>query len=182
MGYRIQDVGGEEFARLFTSFEHTAYRLETLQRYDVTYEDEPYRAFMAGESRPSDPSKAQWTGMIREAVAAGKVFRRVHVVIEPLTDYLRYETEWSYEPNVAAGEDIRILATGPGQWPDSPRHDYWLFDSRDLWIMTYDDNGKFLFTERVAEPAEIVQHSYWRDAALHLAMPYHSYMQRVGAS
>lgn len=40
-------------------------------------------------------------------------------------------------PNAAAGEDIRVL---PGQ-PDAlglPDHDYWLFDSRDLWVMEGD--------------------------------------------
>jgi len=37
----------------------------------------------------------------------GKVFQRVHVVCEPLTDYLRYELGWSYPPNVEAGEEAR---------------------------------------------------------------------------
>ena len=55
--------------------------------------------------------------MIKAAVEAGKVFQRVHVVTEPLTDYLRYELGWSYPPNIEAGEDIRILPTQQGRWP-----------------------------------------------------------------
>jgi len=35
-------------------------------------------------------------------------------VVEPLTDYLRYELGWSYPPNVKAGEDIRILPAEAG--------------------------------------------------------------------
>ncbi len=146
MGRRITDVTSAEFDALFTGFEHTAYRLETLQAYDVSYEEEPYRAFLAGHPQPRDPAKNQWVSMIGDAVRAGKVFQRVHVVREPLTDYLRYELGWSYPPNVEAGEDIRILVAQPGSWPMSARgkilpelKDYWLFDSSDLWVMEYAD-------------------------------------------
>jgi hypothetical protein len=41
---------------------------------------------------------------------------------------------WSYPPNVEVGEDSRILPTESGRWPSLPRHDYWLFDSSDLWV------------------------------------------------
>ena len=94
MGRRITDVTSAEFDALFTGFEHTAYRLETLQAYDVSYEEEPYRAFLACHPQPRDPAKSQWVSMIGDAVRAGKVFQRVHVVREPLTDYLRYELGW----------------------------------------------------------------------------------------
>jgi len=176
MGKRITDVASEEFARLFTGFEHTAYRLETLQQYDVSYEKEPFAAFLAGHPMPADPSKDEWAGMITDAVAAGKVLQRVHVVEEPLTDYLRYEIGWSYGPNVAAGEDIRILPAV--HWLAPPR-DYWLFDSRDLWVMEYAEGGEFLYAEKVSDPAEIVRHCYWRDAALHLAIPHSAYTRRA---
>lgn len=180
MGYRIEDLGSAEFSRLFTDFEHTAFRLELLQRYDVSYEKEPFRAFIEGGQRPADPSKDEWTGMIRAAVAAGKVFQRVHLVDEPLTDYLLYELDWSYEPNVEAGEDIRILVSHHASRPTLPGHDYWLFDSRDLWVMDYDGEGKFRHAERVTDDGEIVMHCYWRDAVLHHALRYRDYMRRVG--
>ena len=179
MEERITDLDSPEFARLFTGFEHTAYRLETLQRYDVGYEDQSYRAFLTGAPLPADRAKNEWTAMVRDAVAAGKTFHRVHVVTEPLSDYLRYELEWWYGPNVEAGEDIRILAAEPGQWPGLPRHDYWLFDSRDLWLMKYGADGQFLCAELEREPATIVRHGYWRDAALHYATPYHDYIRRA---
>ena len=79
----------------------------------MSYEVEPYQAFLAGHPQPPTPSKDQWVSMIKAAVKAGKVFQRVHVVREPLTDYLRYELGWSYPPNVEAGEDIRILVAQP---------------------------------------------------------------------
>jgi hypothetical protein len=179
MGKRITDVASAEFSRLFTGFEHTAYRLETLQQYDVSYEEEPFAAFLAGHPQPPDSSKDEWAGMIMDATEAGKVFQRVHVVSEPLTDYLRYEIERSYAPNVAAGEDIRILPVQAGRGPRLPDHDYWLFDSRDLWVMEYDGDGRFLFAEQVSDRAVIVYHNYWRDAALHHAIPYADYLNRM---
>jgi hypothetical protein len=40
---------------------------------------------------------------------AGRTQQRVHVVTEPLTDYLAYELTWEYGLHAAAGEDIRII-------------------------------------------------------------------------
>jgi hypothetical protein len=182
MGRRITDVTSPEFDALFASFKHTAYRLETLQVYDVSYEIEPYRAFLAGRARPRDEAKSAWVAMLEYAAAAGKTVQRVHLVNEPLTDYLRYELEWSYPPNVKAGEDIRILPASETPVPSlgtlGTLDDYWLFDSSDLWVMRYDREGRFEYIRQVSDPGAIVSHAYWRDAALHWAIPYADYMRR----
>ena len=70
-------------------------------------------------------------------------------------------------------------AGGVGRWPGLPRHDYWLFDSSDLWVMEYADDGTFRWIEHVDDPGMIVRHAYWRDAALHQAIPYREYMKRA---
>jgi hypothetical protein len=170
---------GEEFDDLFRNFEHTAFRLETLQTYSVEYEEEPIRRFLAGELRPRDPSKDEWCGLIRAARDAGKRMERVHVVEEPLSDYLRYELGWSYGPNVDAGEDIRIAPVSAGFWVDDlPRgRDFWLFDSRDLWIMEYDEQGRFLYADHTDNPVEVVQHNYMRDVAMHAGIRFREYVQ-----
>jgi hypothetical protein len=184
MGRRITDVASAEFDALFAGFKHTAFRLETLQAYDVSYEIEPYRAFLAGRPRPRDAAKNAWTAMLAGAAADGKIVQRVHFVNEPLTDYLRYELEWSYPPNVEAGEDIRILpakSVPPGDLSLLALNrvsDYWLFDSSDLWTMQYDRDGRFLWIEQVRDPSTIVSRALWRDAALHYAIPYTDYMRR----
>ena len=182
MGRRITDVTSAEFDALFTSFEHTAYRLETLQAYDVSYEVEPYQAFMAGHPRPHDPSKDQWVSMISDAVAAGKVFQRVHVVIEPLTDYLRYELGWSYPPNVEVGEDIRILVAQPGTLADVIcRRCRTTGCSIPATCGSWNTptTARFRSIEQVADPAMIVTAAYRRDAALHHAIPYRDYMRHA---
>ena len=65
-----------------SDFQHTAFRLEVLQRYTVPYEKEPLRRFLANEPPPDDPDKERWLAFIREAVGAGKRMQRVHVVVE----------------------------------------------------------------------------------------------------
>lgn len=180
MGTRITDLGSEEFSQLFTGFEHTAYRLELWDRYGVDYEDASYKAWRAGRPLRHDPDLEAWGGMLRAARAAGKVFQRVHVVPDDrMTDYLRYEFDVWYPANTAAGDDVRILPASA--WPENaPQEDYWLFDSRDLWVMHYADDGTFQYAELVCDDDagwEVATAGYWRDAALHYATPFPDYVR-----
>lgn len=171
--------GSAEYRALFDSFTRRAFRLEALQRYHVDYEQEPLRRFLAGEPRPPDPHKAGWVARVRAAVGAGKIMQRVHVVVEPLSEYMQYELTWGYQDNVAAGEDVRIIPVGAAQWPANvPKQDYWLFDDRVLCRMRYDDKARLIAAELVDEPEEITNANNWRDAALRLAITYHEYMNR----
>lgn len=104
---------------------------------------------------------------------------RVHVVTEPITDYLRFELTWSYRPNVEAGELIGIVAVLPGEpWPiELPqRTDFWLFDHSVLYGTRYDQDNAWRSTERVTDPAAIKAARHWREAALRLAVPWRDYI------
>jgi hypothetical protein len=164
---------------MLADFEHTAFRLEVLQHYAVGYEDSPLERFLAGEPRPPAPVLDDWNELVRAASAAGKRMQRVHVVVEPLTPYLRYELTWAYADNVAAGEDIRIIPVREGEWPAGlPRHDFWLYDSSRVGVLHYDPEGRLYRAELVRNPAEVVRHAVWRDIALHQAIPWDAYMDR----
>jgi len=107
--------------------------------------------------------------MVRGAAREGRRFMRVRVVSLPLSDYNR----WSYviaQHNITAGEDIRYLARERAAGIGLPNHDYWLFDSRKLLHMRFDGFDRFVGGEVIENTAEIVQHNYWRDAALHHAV------------
>lgn len=104
--------------------------------------------------------------MIRQATVEGKRFARVRVVTVPLTDYSRFGLYCARYTN-AAGEDIRYLARQDAV--GLPDYDYWLFDSRKLVRMHFDADETFLGGEIIDDPAVIVQHNYWRDAAWHHA-------------
>ena len=158
----------DEFDQLFRSFEHTAFRLEVRDRYDPPFETESVRKFLAGE--PDDLAWSEsWLSMVREAIAAGKHFRRVRVVSIPLTDYSRFGV-WASQFTTAAGEDIRYLERDRADAEGLPRHDYWLFDSRTLVWMHFDDTDRCVGCEVIDDPTVIVQHNYWRDAAWHHAV------------
>lgn len=107
--------------------------------------------------------------MVRDATAGGKRFARVRVVSVPLTDYSRFGV-WCAQFTNGAGEDIRYLERDRAGAAGAPEHDYWLFDSRTLVRMDFDDRDAFLGVELVEEPAVIVRHNYWRDAAWHHAV------------
>ena len=86
----------------------------------------------------------------------------------PLTDYSRFGV-WCAQFTNAAGEDIRYL-TAARPRAGLPNHDYWLFDSRLLVRMHFDEHDEFLGGEIIEDPAEIVKANYWRDAAWHHAV------------
>ncbi|SBW27791.1 hypothetical protein FDG2_5434 [Candidatus Protofrankia californiensis] len=141
--------------------------MEARDTYDAAYENESLRKFLAGE--PDDlPWMQSWLDMLREATAAGRRFARVRVVSLPLTDYSRFGA-WCAQFTGGAGEDIRYLTRDQAEAGGLPHHDYWLFDSSKLVRMHFDDAGCFLGGEVIEDPAEIVHHNYWRDAAWHHA-------------
>jgi hypothetical protein len=151
---------------LFRTFEHTAFRLETRDQYKSPNEDAALRQFVAGQ--PVDMEWFNnWLTMIREATAEGRRFARVRVVTTPLTDYSRFGVFCSKFTN-EVGEDIRYLVRDAAK--GLPDYDYWLFDSRKLVRMHFDDEENFLGGEVIEDAAEIVEHNYWRDAAWHRAV------------
>ncbi len=108
-----------------------------------------------------------WLRMVREAAGEGRRFSRVRVVDLPMSEYNRFSFALS-QRNVAAGEDIRYLERGAVA--GLPDHDYWLFDSRELIVMRFDESSRFIGGDFIDDAAVIVQHNYWRDAALHKAV------------
>ncbi len=125
------------------------------------------RKFLAGE--PDDlPWMQSWLDLLQETTATGRRFARVRLVSLPLTDYSRFGV-WCAQFTNAAGEDIRYLDRSQAQAAGLPNHDYWLFDSRHLLRMHFDERDAFLGGEIIEDAAEIVKANYWRDAAWHYA-------------
>lgn len=165
-----------EFDTRFTGlFEHEAFRLELLDRYDSPGTQERVQRFLAGQ--PDDPAvRGGWDAVITEAREAAKVMSRVHVVAEPLTDYLRFELDF-YRGSVAAGEDVRILPMAAAAGLDLPGFDFWLFD-RSAAVMVYDQAGWWQRTELVTSPGFVASCRRWRDTAISHALPLADYTAR----
>ena len=171
-------LSSPEFGGLFAKVTKSWFRLETLQHYDVSGEQEQFDAFQAGESTmPYDPADEDWSAMISAHVAAGRTLQRVHVVTEPLTAYVQYEVTWGYRPALSAGEDIRVIPCRGDEWPEGvpTGHDFWLLDD-ELWVMTYDSDGRPTYADHITDEQAVRQHLRWRDAALGLSIPVDEYI------
>ncbi len=161
---------GQDFFDLFRTFEHTAYRLEVRESY---YEKEQLRQFLDGE-QVDLAYMEDWLALIAELTAKGKRIERVRVVSRPYSDYTRYGL-WLCRYNTDAGEDIRYLDRE--QAGDLPDHDYWLLDSSRLYVVRFTDSDELLGAEPIEDPATLVRHNFWRDAAWHYATPYRTYVK-----
>lgn len=161
---------GADFDALFVGFEHTAWRLETRDAYLVDDEVAPLRAFLAGDDVDL-AWFAGWLETIRSAVARGRRFERVRVVPEPLTDYLRFEA-WLCQYNVAAGEDIRYMPLDQARALGLPDDDFWLFDSRRLARLHFDDAGRPQGAEMIDDAGAVARAEQIRAVAWPRAIPF----------
>ena len=153
-------VGLAELMAALEMFAYSAFRLETLQHYAGTGRDEQWEALVKAGRR-----------------FGGKTFQRVHVIAEPPTAAMQQELTEGYGPNVAAGEDIGIIPTGPDQWPsDIPEHDFWLFDGDLLYEMDYHPDGSWAGARHVRDPERVIGACHAREAALYRATSWRTYI------
>ena len=141
-------------------FSYSAFRVEACQVYQGTGRDD------------------EWVAMLKAGRRWGKRYQRIHIVAEPLTPAMQRELTEGYAPNVSAGEDIGIIpVAGLDEWPtDVPRSDWWLFDSSVLLEMDYEPDGAWAGARRVRDPERIVAAGRARDAALHRAVSWRTYI------
>ena len=172
----LDDLDAPEWIGLFEGVQRSWFRLETLQVYSVEYEREEYDRFLT--TGRLDRPVNDWQRMITRHTRAGRSLQRVHVVVEPLTDYLRYEVA-AYKLNGQAGEDIRLIPVRAGQWLAGlpTAHDFWLLDDQEVWDMHYDDEGRFLKATRSDSAQYLTQCRQWRDTALDQAITLIDYLR-----
>lgn len=167
-----------EFASMFATFRHTAFRFEVRERYNVPLEAEPLRRFRAGE--PDDLGwLADWLREVAAASAAGRRYQRVRAVSVPFSEYTRFGLSVAAS-NIAAGEDIRYLDRACYEELGLPRYDAWLFDSSRLAVLHFDDDDRMLGGEIVTDPEIVRRHCAWRDLAWRHALPRDQFLEQAG--
>ncbi|MFE2346373.1 DUF6879 family protein [Kitasatospora cineracea] len=102
-------IGYDEFESMFTTFQHTAFRLETRRQYGSDAQTETYRRFVAGEDLGWD-SDDDWSRNRREQSARGKRFERVRVMDSPPTTGQRYLLANAAEIGTGTGWNAALLA------------------------------------------------------------------------
>lgn len=138
------------------------------EAYNSPSEKEDFRRYVEDGWIDGDRT-SEWLTNVRQATDAGRRFHRVRVVSLPLSTY----NVWGLleaEATNRAGDDIRYLPRDQAEVGRLPNHDYWLFDSRTVAKMHFADDDRFVGFELIEDPAVVVEHNYWRDAAWHHAI------------
>ncbi|MHA6623577.1 DUF6879 family protein [Pseudonocardia sp. DLS-67] len=162
-----------EWSALLTSYSKSCLHYEAQQIYSNPIENARVADFVAG--RPMTPTYEWRLARTQDRTAVGASKMVIRVAVDPLTDYTRMEVA-TYPILSAGGEDIRIVAVPEGTWPEGlPRHDFYIFDDREVWRMHYNDDFTFAGAERLDGPDVLTQHLRWRDRALELAIPLDGY-------
>lgn len=171
---RITSTSSPEWVALFTGFTRSAFRLEGLQHYAEPAEAEAVARFLAGQDPQVDLS--WWLGLVKGHISADRSMSRVRLIEEPPTDYTRFEL-YCYPIMAEAGDDIRIISGAPDTVRRGlPFHDFWLFDDRNVWVLTYDLDGTFVCAELHDDPQTVADHRRWRDVALAQSIPVGEYL------
>lgn len=163
---------GQAFVDFVLGYEHTAFRLETRERYDDDEEAEALARFLAGT--PDYTWNDDWAAMIRRRSAAGQRMERVRVVTEPHSDYTRFLLDLA-RVNTAAGEDIRYLPRHRAAAANLPDYDFWLIDSYQVAVLRFDASGVLLGAELSTDSRVAARHRAYREAARNAAVSLHEY-------
>ncbi len=117
-------------------------------------------------------------GIARLQRDAARGFRRyrVHILDQPLTDYLRFEI-YLYLDSVAIGSEIYVVDRDTHPDLAELRVDFWLYDDETGVRMSYDDEGHFLYPELIND---LEPYRKTRDTALDHAEPLTDYLARKG--
>lgn len=121
-------------------------RVQTLERYGVPSDDADFAGYLAGAPAPTSSYREPFFQELRNGVAAQMRWRNLHVIREPLSDYLRYAFEWVYTYSSEAGQDIRVLDLD--QHPAAAilhrTGDFWVVEHQHVALVRYDDEGRHL--------------------------------------
>ena len=145
----------EERDRLLDACEREAVHLEMRDAYAVQNEAERFAAFLATGryAGDDDPDRQEWSNRIRALTGAGRRVRRVRIVSEPITDYIRFE--WAgTASNLAAGEEVRWLPRRLASAIALPGNDFWLFDDASVVFTVFTGDG------------EVAERQLYRDLAV----------------
>ncbi|QDY78776.1 DUF6879 family protein [Streptomyces qinzhouensis] len=133
-------LDGESWSRRFARIKNEAWRLETLPQYLVPQESEDFSDFCEGRSM-TPYTASSYTERVARQRGEGKRNGRVHIVTQPLSDYLRFEFSRYYGVHVQAGDNIRILDVTNRANPLEGVQDFWMFDRSEVVLMNYEADG-----------------------------------------
>ena len=174
---RIPGVAEEPdppFGTLLRACSSCAVHLEMRDSYDR--EDPWFQAWLVGDQEEFGRRLAPrpWLDLIAEVTGRGVEVRRVRIVSEPVTDYIRFEHATTAS-NVTAGEQIRWLPRHLATGLLLPANDFWVFDGRQAQFNYFSGRGEFLVTRLAPDPAIARQCTAAFEAAWERAVAHQEY-------
>jgi hypothetical protein len=169
-----QGPGQHDWAELLASSTASVIRFEMRDAYDHTVEG------FAEWQATGDITAVGWSGsdfpdMIRAAVARGVRIRRVRVISEPVSEYIRWEHACTHL-NIEAGEDIRWLPRTSAADLMLPGADCWVFDHRVIrWNFQRGDNTNPRVYTHSSDPRTIRDITAAFEIAWDRAIPHAEY-------
>jgi hypothetical protein len=173
-------VDGRELGEHLAAVRSTAFRLECLQHY--AGDEEELDEFRRGlPLRERSVRTSPYLRGLAEATIAGQQWSRIHVVEQPLSDYVRFELA-SYVGSAAAGEQVMIADRSASRDLDELRQDFWLLDEQlpgaVALMMHYTISGAFLGANATSDPDTLAWCRQARFLAASHAVPLNAYIVR----
>jgi hypothetical protein len=158
---------------LFRAAERSAWHMELRDSY--VPDDPDWLDWQAGDRFDPAERWASWSGLVRETVARGVGVRRLRIVSEPVSAYVRFEYDVTAAHNMAAGEDVRWLPRHKSAGALVPPADFWLFDERIVLWNHFAGDGSWVGEEQSDDEvlAMLCRTSF--DAAWQRAIPHSEY-------
>ncbi|MFE4665156.1 DUF6879 family protein [Streptomyces sp. NPDC056716] len=117
-----------------------------------------------------------WLDVVAETTGRGVAMRRLRVVSEPLSDYVRYEYDGTFT-NAAAGENVRWLPRSQARGLLLPVLDGWVVDEETVILHHFSGEGQWVGPrmEVLHDPALAAQYVTAYEAAWARAIPHSEY-------
>jgi hypothetical protein len=173
----LEPISEEHRDQFFTSYQREALHMEMRDLYATNIERDRFRTWLRGE--PLDPAEEAewwrpWFAMMKNNIEAGKTLRRLRIISEPVTDYIRFE--WLDAAQlVKAGEDVRWLPRRRTSTLLLPGNDFWLFDDETVAFTHFSGNGEVLDHELTTDPGVVSACKAAFETAWAIATPHSKY-------
>lgn len=157
-----------------------AFHLEVSDDHaQVSDESEPMRRVLAGLPLFDDgvypPSWQAWDDLVTSITGKGVTIRRVRIITEPLTDYVRF-LHTTTDRNVALGEDIRWLPRQQINSGDYTTDEWWLIDDQKVAFTIFGTDGDFAGAAVTTDPKIVERCVSVRDTVWNKAIPHDEYV------
>lgn len=172
----MESISYEELKDSLNSFQREALHLEMRDSYGTAAEIPHLAKWEAGE--PDDTDWLQpWFDTVRSGAQAGKVFRRLRIVSEPVSDYQKWVLKDS-PLFVEAGEDIRWVPRSRVSTVSLPDNDFWLFDDQVAVFLIFAASGQVVDRLRTTDRAAVGLCRTAFEATWELSIPDSEYQTR----